>query len=300
MRVFITGASGFIGRRVVQELLGNGHQVLGLTRSEEGARALAAAGAEVQRGDVADAGCLRLGVSRADGVIHTAFNHDFSTFAANCEADRKVIQTLGGLLAGSARPLVVTSAIAVVRASAGAAARETDPAADSRVSPRAASEEAAAEVAARGVHVALLRLSQVHDTVKQGLVSDLVGLARAKGVAACAGDGRQRWPAAHIDDVARLYRLALEHGVPGAVHHAVAEEGVSLREMAATIARGLQVPVASLAPEAVDAHFGWLSKFATLDMPASSAKTQALLGWRPTGPTLLADLARMRWHDAPG
>lgn len=294
MRVFITGASGFIGSRIVEELIGHGHRVRGLTRSDEGARALAAMGAEVQRGDVEDPQSLRTGLSDADGVIHTAFNHDFSRFVANCESDRKVIETLGTLLAGSARPLVVTSAIAVVKAGAGVPAVESDPAVSSRVMPRAASEEAAASVAARGVNVSVVRLSQVHDTVRQGLVSDLVRLARATGVAAYAGEGRQRWPAAHIDDVARLYRLALAHGFPGAVHHAVAEEGVPLREMAQAIARGLQVPATSLAADGIDAHFGWLAKFATLDMPASSAKTRALLGWCPAGPSLLADLARMR------
>ncbi|MDM0089194.1 MULTISPECIES: SDR family oxidoreductase [unclassified Variovorax] len=297
MRVFVTGASGFIGSRIVQELLGNGHRVVGLTRSDKGARALAAAGAEVQRGDVEDAQSLRAGVSTADGVIHTAFNHDFSQFVANCESDRRVIETLGALLAGSTRPLVVTSAIAVVKAGAGEPAVETDPAVSSRVVPRAASEEAVAAVAARGVNVSVVRLSQVHDPVRQGLVSDLIALARAKGVAAYAAEGQQRWPAAHIGDVARLYRLALEHGVPGAVHHAVAEEGVSLREMAEAIARGLRTSVASLAADQVEPHFGWLTKFATLDMPASSAKTQALLGWRPAGPTLLADLAQMRYRD---
>ena len=301
MRIFLTGATGFIGSALVPELIHAGHQVVGLTRSDAGAEALRAAGAEVHLGDLGDGSgfdAVSRGIARADAVIHTAFNHDFANFLANCEADRRAIAAIGAELAGSGRPLVVTSAIAVVKAQPGRPAHEDDAAASASVSPRAASEEAAAAVAARGVPVSVVRLAQVHDRLKQGLVSALVQLARDTGVSAFAGSGAQRWPAVPVADVVRLYRLALESlasGAPGAVHHAVAEEGVALCDIAAVIGRGLNVPVVSLAADQVASHFGWLTKFAGLDMPATSARTRHTLGWSPVGPGLLSDLEQMRY-----
>ena len=298
MRVFVTGATGFIGTALVPELIGAGHQVLGLTRSEAGAQALAAAGAEAHRGDLEDLDSLRSGAAASDGVIHLAFNHDFSKFAENCEADRRVIEALGAALAGSDRPLIVTSGTGMASVAPGQPAREDDPAVSSSVVPRAISEEAAAAVAERGVNVSVVRLPQVHDPYKQGLIIGVVQAAREKGVSAYVGDGSNRWPAVHVLDAARLYRLALEKRDAGSRYHAVAEEGVPMREVAEIIGRGLSVPVAGLSPEEVPAHFGWLAMFAGLDMPASSAQTQERLGWHPTGPGLIADLEQMRFLDA--
>lgn len=294
MRVFITGATGFIGSVLVRELIEAGHQVLGLTRSDAGARALAAAGAEVHHGNLQDVDSLRSGAASADAVIHTAFNHDFSKFAENCETDRRVIETLGDTLAGSNRLLVVTSGTAIANTGAGLATEANQPI-SSQVFPRAASEEAARAVAGRGVRVAIVRLPQVHDPVKQGLVSYVIQVAREKGIAAYVGDGNNRWPAAHVLDTARLYRLALEKTNGAATYHAVAEEGVPLRDIAEVIGRGLKVPVVSLAPEEAATHFGWLGYFVGRDVPASSAQTREKLGWKPSGPDLLTDLANMRY-----
>lgn len=292
MRIFVTGATGFIGSAVVRELLGAGHQVLGLTRSESGAKALAEAGAEVHRGSLEDLESLRRGAAATDGVIHLAFNHDFSKFAENCETDRKVIETLGAALAGSDRHLIITSGTAIANAVPGQLAREDNPAVSSMAIPRAVSEEAARAVAARGGKVSVVRLPQVHDPVKQGLVTYAIALAREKGVSAYIGEGQNRWAAAHISDVARLYRLVFEKQA-GATYHSVAEEGVSMRDIAEVIGRGLKVPVVSVPAEEAGAHFGWLAMFANHDMPASSAQTRAQLGWNPTGPGLIADLERM-------
>jgi nucleoside-diphosphate-sugar epimerase len=297
MRVFITGATGFIGSAVTKELIGAGHQVLGLTRSNAGADALVAAGAEVFRGNLDDLESLRRGAALSDAVIHTAFNHDFSQFVANCEADRKAIEALGSVLVGSDRPLIVTSGTAIANTEPGQPATETSPTITSSVSPRAASEEAAAALTARGVNVSVVRLPQVHDPLKQGLVPYVIGVAREKGVSAYPGDGRNRWPAAHVGDVARLYRLALEKRQAGSIYHAVAEEGIPLREIAAVIGRGLKVPVVSLTPEELPAHFGWLGMFVGRDLLASGALTQERLGWRPTGPGLISDLELMRWVE---
>ena len=295
MRVFVTGATGFIGSAVVRELIDAGHQVAGLARSDAGSRSLVAAGAQVHRGDLEDLESLRTGAAKSDAVIHLAFNHDFSKYVANCETDRRVIEALGSVLVGSDRLLIVTSGTGMASSRPGLRATEDDLKASSKVVPRAASEEAAALVAARGGRVAIVRLPQVHDTEKQGLVSLAIALAREKGVSAYVGDGHNRWPAAHRLDTAHLYCLALQKADAGARYHAVAEEGVPVRDIAGVIGKGLNVPVVALSPEEAQGHFGWLAAFAGLDMPASSAQTRKQLGWDPTGPGLIADLKNMRY-----
>lgn len=294
MRIFVTGATGFIGSAIVPELINAGHQVLGLTRSEAGAQSLRAAGAEVHRGDLEDLESLRSGAAKADGVIHTAFNHDFSKFVENCEMDRRVIETLGATLTGSDRPLIITSGTGIGNTVPGQPATEEkfNP---GHPNPRVASELAAASMSAAGVNVSVVRLPQVHNRIKQGLITYLVAVAREKGVCGYVGDGSNRWPAVAVLDTARLYRLALEKREAGARYHAVAEEGVPLREIAEVIGRGLKVPVDGLSPEEAAAHFGWLAAFVGRDLPASSAQTQERLGWHPTGPGLIADLEQMRY-----
>jgi len=287
MRVFVTGATGFIGSEVVKDLLRAGHQVLGLARSDAGAEALVAAGAQVQKGDLEDLEGLRRGAGLADGVIHTAFIHDFSRFQESCEIDRRAIETLGDVLAGSDRPFVVTSATGVLPGRL--ATEDQEAPADSRF-PRV-SEQTALRLVPRGVRVSVVRLPQVHDRDKQGLVSYAIAMARDKGVSAYVGDGLNRWSAVHRLDAAPLYRLALEHGTAGARYHAVAEAEVPFRAIAEAIGRGLQLPVVSLSPEAAAGHFGWMAFFAGMDAPASSAWTQQQLGWRPTQPAgLIADI----------
>jgi nucleoside-diphosphate-sugar epimerase len=294
MRVFVTGATGFIGSAVVRELIAAGHKVLGLSRSDKGAEALAAAGADVHRGSLEDSASLTEGAARSDGVIHLAFNHDFSRFKMNCEDDRRVIKALGAALAGSSRPLIVTSGTGLANTVPGQPAEEDNAVIGSDVHPRAASEETAAAVAAQGVNVSVVRLPQVHDTAKQGLITPAIALFRAKGMCAYVGDGSNRWPAAHHLDVARLYRLAIERAEPDSKYHAVAEGGVPLREIAEAIGRRLKLPVKSIPQEEARAFFEWLAMFASLDMPASSAQTRRKLGWQPSGPGLLADLAQLR------
>ncbi len=232
----------------------------------------------------------------ADGVIHTAFNHDFSKFAANCEMDRCAIEVLGSVLAGSGRPLVVSSGTALI--GPGRLVTEDDAPPPNPHFPRV-SEQTAVSLVERGVRVSVVRLPQVHDRVKQGLVTYLIAIAREKGISAYAGDGRNRWAAVHVADAAPLYRLALEKGEAGARYHPIGEEGVPLRDIAEAIGRGLKVPVVSQSPEEAAAHFGWLGSFVGLDMPASSALTQQRLGWRLTGqPGMLADLERATAFEA--
>lgn len=297
MRVFLTGATGFIGSRVLPELLAAGHQVLGLTRSDGGARSLAAAGAEAHRGTLEDLDSLRAGAEQADAVIHTAFDHEFSNFVANCEKDRRVIGALGEVLKGSDRPLVITSGTGIGDAGPGQPALESvfNP---EHPNPRIASEQAGRVLLDAGVDVRVMRLPQVHDTVKQGLITPFIDISREKGAVAYIGDGANRWPAAHVLDVAKLYELVLDGGEKGARYHAVAEEGITARRIAEVVATGLGLPLVSLSPaEAVD-HFGWFAMFAGLDMRASSAWTQAQLGWQPTGPGLIADLEAMDYSTA--
>ncbi len=272
----------------MRELLDNGHEVTGLARSDVAAASVAAAGAQVQRGSLDDLDSLRRGAAASDGVIHTAFIHDWTNFAQSCEADTRAIATLGEVLAGSHRPLLVTSGVAVVRP--GELATEDMPAPFIPEFPRA-SERAAAAVGAQGVRTGVVRLAPTtHGDGDHGFVPILIGLAREKGVSAYVGDGSNRWPAVHRLDAARVYRLALEKGAAGANFHAIAEEGIPFHEIAEAIGRGLGVPVVSKTPEEAAQHFGWFARFAAIDCPASSAKTRAELGWKPVQPELLADL----------
>ena len=297
MRVFLTGATGFIGSRVVPELLQAGHQVVGMTRSEDGAQRLAAQGATPHFGTLEDLDSIRRGAEQAEGVIHCAFDHDFSNFAANCEKDRRVIAALGDALKGSDRPLVITSGTGLGSAGPGKPADE-DVYDTTHPNPRAASEQAGQALLADGVKVIVMRLPQVHDTVRQGLITPLLAITREKGVSAYVGDGTNRYPAGHVTDVARLYRLALEKGETGARYNAVAEEGIPLRTIAEMLGKGLGLPVASITPDDAKNHFGWMALFAGMDLWASGTKTQERLGWHPTGPGLVEDLERMDYATA--
>jgi nucleoside-diphosphate-sugar epimerase len=295
MRVFVTGATGFIGGAVVKDLINASHQVIGLARSEEGAKGLTAAGAQVQRGDLDDLEALRSGAAKSDGVIHCAFNHDFSKFAENCEQDRLAIETIGAVLKGTDRPLIVSGGLALL--APGRVATEADPPVPFSPSLPRASEITAVALAEQGVRASTMRLPQVHDTRKQGLVTYLIAIARQKGVSAYIGEGLNRWPAAHVLDVATLYRLALEKGAAGDRYHAVAEEGVTLREIAEAIGRGLKIPVVSKTAEQASEHFGFFGFFAAADGPASSAQTQKKFGWSPTGPGMITDLNNMNYSE---
>lgn len=289
MRVFVTGATGFIGTPVVMDLIVAGHQVLGMARSDEGANAISALGAEVLRGSLEDLDSLRKGASDSDAVIHLGFVHDWSNFAKSCEIDRRAIEALGSVLAGSDRPLIVTGGLAGL-AEPGQIATENQTISPDFPFPRVSEQTA---LSLKGVRASAMRLPQVHDPVRQGLITPLIAVYREKGACAYLGDGQNRWPAAHVLDVARLYRLAIEKAEPNARYHAVAEEGVSMRDIAETIGRRLKLPVRSIAPQEAQAFFGWLGTFAAYDMAASSEQTRRKLGWQPTGPGLIADLEQL-------
>jgi nucleoside-diphosphate-sugar epimerase len=288
MRVFVTGATGFIGSAVVAELIDAGHEVVGLARSDAGAAALEAAGATVHRGDLGDLGSLRAGAAAADGVIHTAYIHDFSQMENAAQTDRRATEALGAALGGSDRPLVVTSGTALV--APGRLATETDTPTGG-AHPRAESERMTMTLASRGVRLSILRPPpSVHGKGDHGFVRVLTDIARAQGASAYIGDGRNRWPAVHRLDAARLYRLGLESAPAGTVLHAVAEEGVPTREIAEAIGQHMDLPVVSIDPDAASDHFGWIGAFFALDVPASSALTRERTGWEPTQPGLIADL----------
>jgi nucleoside-diphosphate-sugar epimerase len=297
MQVFVTGATGFVGSCVVSELISAGHDVVGLSRSDAGAAALASAGAKALRGDLENLEGLRHAAEAADGVIHTAFNHDTSALKRHSENDRQVIAALGAALAGTDRPLIICSGTGLVQPAAGQPARETDGHPTSAVTARAASEEAADALIHQGGNVMVMRLPQVHDTRRQGRIRWHIQIAREQGRVAYVGEGRNRVPAVHVSDAARLFRLALEKGEAGARYHAVAEEGVPLREIAQVIGAGLRLPVESITPEQAQDYYGWLAQLAVLDLPASGALTRQQLGWLPTRPGLLTDL-REAGYDA--
>ena len=290
MRVFMTGAAGFIGTVTTKELIANGHQVMGLARSDENVVALEKLGAEVHRGSLQDLESLKRGASNADGVIHLAFIHDFSKFAENGQIDKRAIEAMGDVLAGTNKPFIVTSGTGLI--SPGKVTTEDMRPAANAFAPRV-SEQAGMAYASRGVRAMAIRLPQVHGgDGKAGLITYLLDIARQKGVAPYVGDGSDRWPSAHRLDVAHLYRLALEKGAADAAYHAVAEEGVPMRQIIEVIGRALNVPVISIKKEEAGDYFGPLAMFAGLDMPASSAKTQAELGWKPTQIGLIADIGQ--------
>ena len=295
MRVFVTGATGFIGTELVKELIGSGHQVRGLARSEQGAEQLKALGVEVHRGELADLDNLRKGAAGMDAVVNLAFNHDFSKFAQNAQDEINAIEALGSAMEPG-KLLVVTSGVAIASAAPGQLRRESDPPAANPAVPRRP-EQTAHAFAEKGLRVVIVRLPQVHDTRKQGLVPYLTQIAREKRVSAYIGDGANRWTAAPLKDVAHLYRLVIEKTGPGlTVYNAVQEEGVTLKAIAETIGQGLKVPVVSISPEQAAAHFGWLAHFAAMDMAGSSEWTRKTLGWDPTGPSLIEDLSNMSYE----
>ncbi|MFI6581787.1 SDR family oxidoreductase [Embleya sp. NPDC050493] len=297
MRVFVTGATGFIGSAVVPELIAAGHRVVGLARSDASAHALAASGAEVHRGALDDPDSLRAGAAGADGVIHLAFVHDFTRHAEAAATDRRAIEALGAALEGSDRPLVITGGTLGLVAAPVATERDMP---DADATPRAAGSLAALAFADRGVRSSVLRLPPtVHGEGDRGFVPMLIGIARDKGVSAYVGDGSNRWPAVHRSDAARLFRLALEQAPAGSILHGVAEEGVPVRTLAELIGRHLDVPTAAVTPEEARGHFGWLSAFFATDIPTSSALTRELLNWQPTGPGLVGDLDEGHYFHGP-
>jgi nucleoside-diphosphate-sugar epimerase len=297
MRVFVTGATGFVGSAVVQELISLGHKVLGLTRSEAGAKSLVAAGAEVHRGDLDDIDSLLSGAKATDGVIHTAFNHDFSKFKASTENDKRIIVALGKVLAGSDRPLIVTSGVGILSGIKGLITENDMPMTGSH--PRVASEEGVDAVALTGVRVSSMRLPpSVHGDGDHGFVPMLINIAREKGMSVYEGEGLNRWPAVHRLDAARLYRLALESSyAPGTRFHGVAEEGIPFRDIAEAIGKGLDLPVVSKSKEDAAGHFGWFAPFAEMDVHASAKQTKEDLGWHPTQPGLIRDIEESNYFN---
>lgn len=292
MRIFLTGATGFIGSQIVPQLLEAGHKVLGLTRSDAGAKQLTAAGAEIHRGDLNDPSTLKSGAEKADAVIHCAFDHDFTRFAETCQTDKRNIEAMGEALAGSTRPFVITSGVGMGARSPGDVATE-DFFAEANPHPRKISEQTGNTLAERGLNVSYVRLPQVHDTRKQGLITQLVTLAKAKGRVAYLGDGKNRFSAAHVSDTARVYKLAIEKAEKGARWNAVAEEGVVMKDICEAIGRSLKLPVVSLSGDEAKEYFGWMMMFAGMDIIASSAITQNKLGWKPVGPGLISDLEKL-------
>lgn len=295
MRVFLTGATGFIGTHIIPELLTAGHQVIGVTRSEEGAQTLRAVGVEPFMGTLEDPAGLARGAAQADGVIHCAFDHNFTNFVANCEKDRAAIEAIGEVLKGSDRPFLMTSGVGF-----GASATPGQPATEDRLdlahpNPRTASELLANTLVEQGVNIGVVRLPQVHDTEKQGLITYFLAIAREKGYVAYLGEGKNRWSAAHVTDTARLYRLAFDKATPGARYHSVAEEGVPAKDICEVLGQGLAMPVKSLGPDEAAGYFGWMAMFAGMDLPASSEQTRKVLNWTPTGPDLLTDLKNMKY-----
>jgi nucleoside-diphosphate-sugar epimerase len=296
MRIFLTGATGFIGSHIIPELLGRGHDVLGLTRSDAGAQQLETAGAAVHRGDLERPETLAAGVAAADAVIHCAFDHDFANFAENTRKDERNIAAMGDALAGTNKPILITSGVGIGTPRNGGPATE-DVFNPFHANPRVLSELAAAALLARRTDVRTVRLPQVHDTTKAGLITPLIAEARRAGAAAYVGEGKTRWAAAHVSDVAKLYVRALERGESGARYHASAEEGVDARTIAEAVGKGAGLPVRSIATDEIEHYYGWMAPFAALDMTASSAWTRARLGWEPTGPDLLTDLAVMDYSE---
>jgi nucleoside-diphosphate-sugar epimerase len=295
MRIFVTGATGFVGSYVVKELIAAGHEVLGLARSDSSAQALKAAGANVQRGSLEDIESLRNGTAASEAVIHLGMSHDLSDLLKIFEIDKQAIEAMGSVLAGSDRPLIVATGIGGLAGRGQFATEETVVPPDFPI-PRVSEQTALAQVS-KGVCASVMRLPQVHDTRKQGLVSFAIATAREKGAVAYVGDGTNRWAAAHVSDVAHLYRLALENHEAAAKYHAVAEEGVQMREVAETIGRGLNMPVISISPEEAPDYFGWWGRFAGEDLLASSAITRKKLGWDPTGPSLISDLEQIDYSQ---
>lgn len=297
MKIFVTGATGYIGSALIEELTRAGHQVIGLARSKESAQKLAAVGIEAHIGSLTDVDSLRRGAAASDGVIHTAYNHDFSAYATAGETDRQAVEALGSALIGSDRPLVITSGVTVL--TPGRLAAETD-ALDPKAAsaPRIPSEEVMQALALQGGRTSVVRLSpSVHGEGDYGFVPTLIGIAREKGVSAYIGEGTNRWPAVHRLDAVGLFRLALEKGTAGSIFHGVADEGVPVRDLAAIIGQHLHLPVVSKSAEEAADHFGWIGAFLSVDCPASSALTRQQLGWQPSQPSLLADLAQGHYFE---